>query len=56
MDVASAGLRGPYPDTRIRLRATALHAPLVERALELPFDIYAGGCPAPTPSTLNPNP
>ena len=46
MGVTSSGLRGAYPDTHIRLRATALHAPLIERTLELPFDIYAGefGC------------
>ena len=42
MDVTSTGLRAAYPDTRVRLRATSLHAPLIERTLELPFDIYAG--------------
>ena len=42
LSVTSQGLRGVFPDTHIRVRGTSLHAPLVERVLELPFDINAG--------------
>ena len=42
MHVKSSGLLGPYPDTHVKLRASRLHAPLIERALELPFDIHEG--------------
>ena len=42
MHVKSTGILSAYPDTHVKLRASRLHAPLIERALELPFDIYEG--------------
>ena len=42
MHVKSTGILSAYPDTYVKLRASRLHAPLIERALELPFDIYEG--------------
>lgn len=31
-----------YPDTTVVVAGRKLHAPLIERILELPFDIYDG--------------
>lgn len=45
--VTSDGLtkeNGVFPDLRVTLRAQELHAPLVERMVELPMDIAAGVC------------
>lgn len=33
---------GLCPDVSVSIQAASLHAPLVERLLELPMDIYAG--------------
>lgn len=40
--VVSKGLHLRYPDTRIEMWAKDLHAPMAERVLELPFDVYNG--------------
>lgn len=43
--VTSDGLtkeNGVFPDLRVTLRSQELHAPLVERMVELPMDIAAG--------------
>ena len=43
--VTSEGLtkeNGVFPDLRVTLRSQELHAPLVERMVELPVDITAG--------------
>lgn len=43
--VTSDGLtkeNGVFPDLHVTLRAQELHAPLVERMVELPMDIAAG--------------
>ena len=42
MRVVSKGLHLRYPDTRIELWGKDLHAPMAERVLELPFDVYEG--------------
>ena len=45
--VTSDGLtkeNGVFPDLRITLRSQDMHAPLVERMVELPVDITAGAC------------
>ncbi len=36
------GIPDVWPDMRVDIRAHALHAPLVERLLELPMDISEG--------------
>ena len=46
--VTSDGLtkeNGVFPDLRVTLRSQELHAPLVERMVELPVDITAGKLP-----------
>ena len=51
--VTSEGLtrdNGVFPDLRVSLRSQDLHAPLVERMVELPVDITAGARPC-SPST-----
>ena len=52
--VTSEGLtreNGVFPDLRVTLRSQELHAPLVERIVELPLDITAGAAyRAATPS------
>jgi hypothetical protein len=42
--VTCNGIRcdGSHPDLRIVVRGSGLHAPLVDRLLELPFDISGG--------------
>lgn len=40
--VVSKGLHLPYPDTRINVWGRNLHAPMAERVLELPIDVYDG--------------
>ena len=40
--VVSKGLHLRYPNTRIELWGKDLHAPMAERVLELPFDVYEG--------------
>lgn len=45
--VTSDGLikeNGVFPDLHVSLRSQDLHAPLVERMIELPMDITAGAC------------
>lgn len=46
--VTSEGLtkeNGVFPDLRVTLRSQELHAPLIERMVELPVDITAGLSP-----------
>lgn len=40
--VVSKGLNLRYPNTRINLWGDNLHAPMAERILELPMDVYQG--------------
>lgn len=40
--VVSKGLNLRYPDTRINVWGKDLHAPVAERILELPMDVYQG--------------
>lgn len=50
--VTSDGLikdNGVFPDLRVSLRSQDLHAPLVERMVELPMDITAGASLAALP-------
>ena len=42
MRVVSKGLHLRYPDTRISVWGTNLHAPMAERILEIPIDVYDG--------------
>ena len=42
MHVESKRLGDPFPDLAVTISGRSIHAPLVERILELPMDIYAG--------------
>ena len=42
MKVNSKGLHLRYPDTHIQLWSRNLHAPMAERILEIPIDVYNG--------------
>lgn len=42
MRVNSKNLHLAYPDTKISLWGKNLHAPMAERVLELPMDVYDG--------------
>ena len=40
--VVSKGLHLRYPDTHVRIWGKNLHAPMADRVLELPMDVYEG--------------
>ena len=54
MKVNSKGLHLRYPDTHIQMWARNLHAPMAERILEIPIDVYNGArCPASCASVIS---
>lgn len=40
--VSSKDIHKAFPDTKIVIRAMNLHAPLIDRLLEIPMDIHEG--------------
>ncbi len=48
VNVKEMGIKDRLADLEAIIWGDNLHAPLIERLLELPMDIYAGVCPAMT--------